>query len=788
MSSNPVFSYKTSTVGGVKSTGVASGKADAAPTTGTPASSPTDTYLDQLESLGNAKMGKQAPKVDVGSGDPVADLLNTLEQVSSQGTPGSGIIPFSKISAESALSKFPDSPEDVLEKYNSIIAILQKKVADIDTALANGGGTPQQVAAAQQLKSDLGDLLSYYKIQRDKVAAFTAEKQIFWDKELQSFKETGGKFSVENFDKDDDGWIGRPEAKGSYRIGMRTFDKKYIDPVAKKMVGTALAKGIKLDLKYEFKKGDTQYWAVNPETNQRAQFDPISGKLIGEQVAAPGYVANFGTGFGNADGDATLNAKGEVELKTGKMTNASNFASAGLELHTPEYIWVEVDATGDPILGDDGKMKPYGFEIKSGSLTQKTPPLDGDTHYKQIYVKKMDVSTDNKDGNAGGDIVVQLRGGDDNAKLLSLRITGSDKNKNASDVALAITSGPEGSHRETPVILDAGSYQSTCRQGMSQETFKKIFKDGSGETPDMSNAQIQDTFKNFEAKGSGEIDSLRNRGIAFKTQGHIIGTDDNDIFFQEEPAPYLSPDDPAYASVIEGGNGHNALFGKKGSVFANGMTLVSKDSGDANDEISIGINAYGEEKSKLGTLQTTKGKTSNKLYIHVNAAESDRVAIQSAVDGIDDKSKAKNPDDPMAWTSGDDYYNIKAKVVATTALDANNPNQPFDPDLQKQKDGRTPIQGKITSAATADFTVGSKAFSEHIKSIEDSIKKKASDNSDFDWKIEGAKLDWMQGKFYTKDKNMLETFFGDFSASKLNEIDPFQQLTEGMDQAAGGDE
>lgn len=787
MSSNPVFSYKTSTVSGVKSTG-ASGKADTAPATGTPATSPTDTYLDQLESLGNAKMGKQTPpKTDTGSGDPVADLLTTLDQVSSQGVP-TGTVPFAKISAEDALSKFPDSPEDVLSKYNSIIGILQKKLSDINTALANGGGTPQQVAAAQQLKSELSNLLSYYKIQRDKVAAIVVEKQKFWEKELQNFKETGGKSSVENFDKDDDGWIGRPEAKGSYRIGIRTFDKKYVDPVAKKMVSTALAKGIKLDLKYEFKKGDKQYWAVNPETNQRAQFDPISGKLIGEQVAAPGYTANLGTGFGNTPGEVKTNAKGELELKAGKATNAQNFADAGLELYTPEHIWVEVDADGEPVLSEDGRYKPYSFKVdENHNLIQNTPPLDGDTHYKQIYVKKMEVSTDSKDGDVGGDIVVQLRGGDDNVKLLSLRITGSGKTKNASDVALAITSGPEGSHRETPIILDAGSYQSTCRQGMSQSTFKEIFKDGSGEAPDMNNAQIQDTFKHFEAQGSGEISSLRNRGITFKTQGHIVGTDDNDIFVQEEPAPYLGPDDPAYASVIEGGNGNNALFGKKGSVFANGMTLVSKDSGDANDEISIGINAYGEEKSKLGTLQSTKGKSSNKLYIRVNAAESDRVAIQSAVDGIDDKSKAKSPDDPMAWTAGDDYYSIKAKVIATTAVDGNNPNQPFDPDLQK-KGGKNPIQGKITSAATADFTVGSKAFMEHIKNLEDSIKKKASDNSDFDWQIEGAKLDWMQGKFYKGDKNMLETFFGDFSASKLNEIDPFQQLSEGMEQATGGEE
>jgi hypothetical protein len=797
MGSNPVFSYKTSTVGsattGAKNTAT-SGKANTAPASGTSAASPTDNYLDQLESLGNAKLGKQTPpKTDSGSGDPVADLLNTLDQVSGQGTPGSGIIPFAKISAESALSKFPESPEDVLSKFNSVISILQKKLSDIDTALANGGGTPQQVAAAQQLKSELADLLSYYKIQSDKAAAIVVEKQKFWDKELQNFKETGGKSSVEKFDKDDDGWIGRPEAKGSYRIGIRTFDKKYVDPVAKKMVGVALDKKIKLDLKYEFKKGEKQYWAINPETNQRAQFDPISGKLIGEQVAAPGYTANLGAGFGNTDGDATLNAKGELELKTGAMTNASNFSNAGLELHTPEYIWAEVDETGEPILGDDGKIKPYGFEIKSGSLTQKTPPLDGDTHYKQIYVKKMDVSTDNKDGGEGGDIVVQLRGGDDNAKLLSLRIAGGGKTKNASDVALAITSGPEGSHRETPVIVDAGSYQSTCRQGITEGTFQKIFTDATGKPVDMTNKQVQDTFKHFKASGNGELSSsvLLNRGISFKTQGHIIGTSGNDLFVQEEPMPYLGPEDPAYASVIEGSDGHNILLGKKGSVFANGMTMVSKNSGEAPDEISIGINAFGEYKDpKTGTIASTKGvkgQHSNAVFMDIQAKNSEAVAIQSVPDGVDDKGAAKDPNDPMGWES-DDYYNIKAKVVATTAIDGNNPNQPFDPDLKKQKDGRIPIQGKITSAATTDFTVASKAFSERIKGVQDSIKKKASDNADFDWQIEGAKLDWMQGKYYKGDKNMLETFFGDFSASKLNEVDPFKQLSEGMDQAAGGDE
>lgn len=773
-----IFNYKTSSVAGTKGNvqTPASGKANTAPAA-TSTGSPTDTYLDQLEKLGNQKMGKTPPPTG-SEGDPVAELLNTLDQASQQGAST-----FAKISAESVLGKFPDSPEDILEKYQSIVSILEKKINDITTALSNGGGTTQQVAAAQKLKSDLEGLLAYYKLQATKVDAYATQKIEKWNVELEKFKATGGLSDPRDFDKDGDGWIGRPEAKGSYRIGIRTFDKKSVDPVAKEMV----AKNKSLKLQSEFKKDEKQYWAINPETNKRVQFDPITGKVLGDQAAAPNYVADLGNGFGNSDGTVKSNAKGEMELQVDKLS-AKNFAEAGLELHTPEYIWVEVDADGDPITDDSGQMKPSPFEIKGGGLVQKTPSLDGNTQYKQVYVKEMRVSTDSADGTAGGDIVVQLRGGDDNTKIMSMRITGAGDVKKASDVALAITSGTGDNHRETPIILDAGGYQSTSKQGMSEATFKEIFKDASGDEPNMKNPQIQDTFSHFKAGSKHEISSLRNRGISFKTAGHIIGTDDHDLFVQEEPPAYVGPmnadgqPNGAYASVIEGGNGNNILLGKKGSVFANGMTLVSKNS-DAQDMISIGINAYREEKTGFGNLHTAKGKESNKLYIHVKA-ENSQVAVQSAPDVVDTK-KIEGQNDPLAFQAGDDYYDVSADTIAITAIDGANPNQPFDPDLQAQPGGRIPLKGNKVSAATNDFTVASKAFSEHIKGIETSIKKKATDNSDFDWKVEGAKIDWMQGKYYKSDKNMLETFFADFKASKVKELDPFKQLSEGMDEAAG---
>lgn len=788
MSSKPVYSYKTSTIGG-NPPSPTTGKATTAGTSGaTGASSApsTDSYMDKLEAEGYKKMGKTPPASESQSGDPVADLLNTLDAVNNKGVPQGGMVPFGKISAEEAMSKFPDSPQDVLTKFNSVISIIQKKLSDLDKGLKSGTGTPQQVQAAQQLKAQLEDLLGFYKIQSDKVAEIIPQKEKSWTDEMKNFQANGGSGDPKDFDIDGDGWIGKPSEKGSYRIGTRTFDKAYEDLTAKKLYDAGAT-----NVKYKFKKGEVQYWAINPETNSRVQFDPKTKKVIGDQVAAPGYEADMGVGFaGENTPNIKLNDKGEIELKAKGVSNSQLSFEAGLELHTPEYLYVEIDNEGEIVLDDEGRMKPGPFEMKDGHLIQKTPAADDPIHYKQVYVKEMNVSTESKDGSVGGEIVVELRGGDDNTKILSMRIKGPDANTKASDVALAITSGTGASHRETAVILDASSYESTCRVGIKDpKNFASQFTyDASGKAVGPQAEQINDTLKHFVANGSsGKIDSLLNRGIAFQTQGHITGTGDNDLFIIEPPQGYLTEKDAAYTTVIEGGTGHNAVFGKEvGSVFATGMTMASIENTKGAGDISIGINPYGEKMSSTGNVAPATGGAdkSNRLYIHVKAPQS-KVAIQSTYDGVLDAAKNKGTGDPAkdAWDSGDDYYDVSGDEVATNSLDANNPNQSFDPDLQIQK-GRKPIQGKMTAANTADFSTAGTTFKEHLDALEDSITKKATEK-DEDWKIDGTTQEWMKGKYYQADKNTLEQFFSDFNASKVNEMDPYKQAEELMTQAGG---
>jgi hypothetical protein len=452
-----------------------------------------------------------------------------------------------------------------------------------------------------------------------------------------------------------------------------------------------------------------------------------------------------------------------------------------------------VDSDGEIDKTDQGYMQPAPFELKDGHLVQKIPAGDEKAHYKQVYVKEMKVRTDSKTGGAGGDIVVELRGGDDNDKILGLRIAGPDSNTKASDVALAITSGTGDSHRETPIILDAGSYESTSRVGMQDpKHFASQFNyDGAKQATGPQAEQINDTLKHFVAQGdSGKIDSLLNRGIAFQTRGYIIGTSDNDLFVVEPPQGSLTVKDPAYATVIDGQGGHNAVFGKEvGSVFATGMTLASIENTKDEGEISIGINPFGEKKLDSGNIAPTTGETgkSNKLYIHVKAPQS-KVAIQSSPDGILNASKEKGTGDPTkdAWDqTHDDYYDISAEEVRTNSLDANNPNWTFDPDLQ-ERDGRRPIKGKMGPAATSDFLAGGEIYKEKIDKLADSIKKKATEKEE-EWKVDGTTRSWMKGKYYQGDKTTLDQFFSDFSASKVNTLDPFKQLDEGMKQAGGDD-
>ncbi|PIR20174.1 MAG: hypothetical protein COV45_07465 [Deltaproteobacteria bacterium CG11_big_fil_rev_8_21_14_0_20_47_16] len=699
---------------------------------------PQDSYVDQLTKLGYAKMGKSMPSdSNVQSTDPVGDMMAALNQFDSA-TTGSG--PFKKISAESVLSSFPDSPEDVLDKFKSVATLLKSKLDEVNQVLASGKGNLQQLHQTQQFKGKLEDLLSFYNNQVAKVAAYVPVKNAQWQKELTNFQQHGGSAKPENFDLDGDGWIGKPGAPGSYRIGVHTYDKKYTDPVAKK-----------LGLKCDFKKGDTQSWAINPETKQRVMFDPISKKVVNEQIAAPDYIANLGNGFNSlvdqADGKMTLT----VNNATGTY-----FAEAGLELHTPEYIYVETDADGEVITPP--QVAP--FKLENGALVQDKP----EGNYKQVYIKEMRVSSERgEDGTPGGDITVEFRGGldGDTKKILSLRIKGTGDIQKATDVALAITSGDKkgdiNSYRETPVIIDAGSYESTCRAGINNFSY---FDDLENKDPN-NTSQINDTLDKFRAVNGSEINSVLNRGITFKTKGHISGTNSNDLYIVEEPADYLGVDDPAYTTVIEGGKGNNALFAEgKGSLFANGITLASKESGDAEDTISIGINPYGYKKDKTtGIIQSAEGESSNKIYMHINAMNS---TIQ--VENAPDIPNETNKPGVIPWES-DDIYDVHGKEVHVVESE-------LDTDVSN-------IQGlKVDEVAgSGDFTSGGSVFDEKVKGLEASIGKPASNELD-EFQVEGENFVWQQGKHYQEDKNMLDGFFTDFSSANLDTADPFKQLED----------
>ncbi len=769
---------------------VSAGKADILPTDPTAGTSSGDSTYDALMKLGADKMGKkqEAPAT---SADPMGDILNTLDQVNNQGVPNAGSIPLAKVTIESLMAANPDfSPEDILTKVNSVLSLIDNKIKQVDDALANGGGTPQQIKAAQAMKAELQDYHNFYLPQRDKAAALVPQYNESCTKELTNFQQHGGTASADTFDFNHDGWIGKPNGPDSYQVASYVWDKAGTDPLAKQMVDAyKTATGKKLDLKCDFKKGDIEYWAVNPTTQKRIQLDPVTGKVVNEQVPYPDSIADLGAGFGGADQPEVVpNDKGEIVMKTGKATSSKLYAQAGLELHEAEYVWVKADADKNPDLADDGSYKPVSFALKDGKLVQNKPPDDG-SNYIQVYVKSMDVSSEN------GDIVVQMRGGETDTKILTMRVKAPPNSGNATDTALAITSGDGAGHRVTPMTVNAGAYQSTCRQGIKDtQFFTDLFKKSGVTSPNLSDPAILDTLQNFEAGDSGEIKSLLNRGIAFKGSGNITGTNDNDLFEIEDPPAWMKPSDDgkdgAYASVVTGGAGHNALWGGNGSKYINGMTLVSITSTN-KDRISVGVNAFGEEKTKFGNIQSTKGSSepnaeSNKLYIRVHALQSDAVAIESVPDEILNSKKTVDPSDPTAWKANDDHYDVQAKQVAITSLDPSNPNQTLDPDMWTQADGRKPIQGILTTASTGDFLSSSKIFSDATQSLDDSINKKASANVDLDWTIPGATLDWTKGKYYQADKTTLDSFFADFTASKMDSFDPFAKQAQTEAIAAGG--
>lgn len=730
-----------STIHGFRTVLPAKGKADSPATPAkpsTPAAAPANTgYLDQLINAGGGVPPADTPQ-DEGS---ALEAFLAQHQKASGSADIQGQLP-QLHSFEEIVAQMPNVDIDNLHQKFSVTAMqLVARISNLKAGLAKGQGSPELAKQVQTLLKKCEEALSFCKLQLTKIEAYLPQQAALAKKQTQEVINNGGSYQdhPELLDPDGNGKIG----DGTFGVGTRFHSKDGTNPITGK----------------KYKAGETEKAIINSKTGKQVQFDPVTHQMINENVPQPNYVWQGSKGFSDS---ATFDGN-TLNLTIGSaLANKSNFADAGMQIVTPEFLWMKTDTKGKLLI--PGQV--YDLKVVNGELKQSTPPADGP--YKQVYVKGMQVRSNSEmpkghpkadkwDPKDGSDIQIQFIGGEGNDTLLTMNITGKTVNgkyRAATDVALAITSGDGATQRKTAIDINANAYVSTCKTGIEDP---KHFYDGfdykNNKATGKGAAQINDTLSNFMSPEK----SVSPRGLSIKARGVITFGTGNNLMVVDDPPTAIKQGDPGYATVVYGGDGYNAVFAGKGDLYTTNMTLSVKK-GDKKDIAQIGTRTFAYKKDASGYLSTDYTK-STKQYHDIVAGT---VLLENEAD-----SKSKDDKlDPTGYTAGDDYYRIQADNISVVHSD--------DPDMI----------GKGFTASKKP--VGSGDFEEY-QSTEDKIKAnidKPASAKEQDYDLLSGAPTWTQGKNYQADKNMLDQFFGDFSGQK-EKTDPVS-LEEKYEKIAGG--
>lgn len=332
---------------------------------------------------------------------------------------------------------------------------------------------------------------------------------------------------------------------------------------------------------------------------------PIIFSATGEPI---GTDSNKDKNFHWTISDANLNLvtgeeglkKDEVvlELASTDPTCASGgLTQAPIAIKIPEYIRID-DATGRPV---DGNIIQEGDAIRMA-----TAKGEGWTLKRVVKVKvESEPSTNAADGY---DYIIKILG-DENAytPMMTIRIRGT-AGMAASKRALALIAASEKDDpnykRTSGINIDAYNMKAEAEFTLKPQALENIKMEyGIGddmEEPSKFNSAISNFMNTYKDTG------LITEGFV---NAGFVGTSGNDILLFEEAVEEYAHQNkdglgseevmsPLYTNAVDGRGGFNAIFHKKGNVFANKIGLFWGGEGDDN----LFINTQKDQQVYINTF------------------------------------------------------------------------------------------------------------------------------------------------------------------------------------------
>ncbi len=652
------------------------------------------------------KIDSVDPTTTSPSSDPVADEVSSdLDDVfgdGTSGTTGSGsdwVItdPTAPTGEEATMGRLTDYPPGL----DYILAQNEQAVRYLDVIKERYISTKEGlIALRENYRNALYDVttseaaLLQQKIELVNAAIMKCDQEIenctnkmegdsrIYDQEKSTGKDLNG-----------DGWIGRPGADGSLRVIYHEGTPYYLDAQGNRVQNPFL------DPDYEASVlNNDSFTALDPEASDPAM-QPIG---YGSENAE------------NADLYFKLN-----ELRDSYDEEGNKF-NTPINIGVPEYLWVpKEDDSWEPKLSEDDNSYEFEPDLWEGGI-QRVP--EDKTDYVQVRVAEVKVWSEEVQGITASDgtklwnTIVEFKDSEGTI-IASMRIEGRFADGPASTIttsgnyiaASSVGIGFFGANRASPIRFDASEYKSTGRhivddmadalditgndhasfeenmaafEGASfTTTYTAVAGTGTSSTPTPTDVEHDFDYgtghERYTSELPGATDMLQSfRSGVFVTglRGEFTGSQFNDVFdipdvnftndyideHTPEDAEKIKPEDPLYASVVDGGGGGNDFVrAGKGSLYAKNVTFAWVEAcHDDSVMIKVRQQTYTnlEENSDADAEDTINNDPKNFVYVH-----------GSGTTGLFDEGEGHTSQNEgfKAGYEGDDYYELSGEIMVS---------------------------------------------------------------------------------------------------------------------------
>src|SRR3990167_425692 len=663
-----------------KTTSVTPARADTVDQGSNPAQPEDSTLSNELDSFfGEEEVPTEAPVAT----NPF-DLLFASSQVApgtnANGRPSTELFsPARVVTLKEWLMAYPDGrfflDKFILKMEGVRDKRYQKRLDNFKKALDAGGMTASEVALIQKQMSELEKAITKINGEIEKTKQMIESNQVVYEQELAYMK-----------DLNLDGFIGDRNDKENSLIVAK-------HPVTGKEVLLNHNKQPAVDTLFDPKSmpalvdKNNLSIATNPMPVEEDQTSFDAALQLNRHTTLDAY------------NNSTFGAQIDISAPEGFWVKKDPATGKPLLKEDPENKGQKYEPKPlESVKREDGK-----------EMIGQKPPQTDEERKEWIFVRVTDLNIFSeplhKEGDRakGGHVFYEFKDRKQNV-VMRLRIEGYKPPQPPSDIEKSLTwrtgmdyvsattvgiavNGGAGKHssRIRPMNIDAHSFYSTGRVYQHSKTrYEQLgiidhydSQTGKFIKPDLQGSKKENDSQrgvgaaNYTLDGgfgpvigplyaSKDYPSDYKTGIFIKDiRGNITGTAFNDIIVVPEPndekireiLPHdiskITPEHPAYATVVQAIEGRNIVVSEGGDIYASGVTAFFRNSKQAGDHIVVKTNNDLKSKDK-----------NHRIYLSIQGKRPDIVAIDNDGDATDKPGQENgNPDDwfgtPMGtlWTA-----------------------------------------------------------------------------------------------------------------------------------------